>query len=258
MKLATFGWALLGSAVFLSIIFIIANSKKRYDLVDSAWGPTFIVATAINLNLHRPGTLAGKIVFGLVVIWGARLCYHILRRFLRTTSEDLRYVTLRSKWSQKYLSLQSFIRIYMAQAVFACLVSLPVMVVIQARNYDPFWLPVGVAVWVVGFLIEITADKQLKDFLASKDNKGKLMTSGLWSFSRHPNYFGELTMWWGLWLTTFGAGSWAIALIGPMLISFFIIFVSGLPPAEARSSEKSGWDKYKSKTSPLLLWPPKK
>ncbi|MDQ2973101.1 MAG: DUF1295 domain-containing protein [bacterium] len=258
MDLGSFGWALLGAAAFLSIVFILAHKLKRYDLVDSAWGPTFIVVAFVNMILHWPSNFAGKIVFGLVIVWGSRLSYHILPRFIRSDSEDKRYVTLRSKWPKKYLSLQVYARIYLTQAILACLVSLPVMVSIQANNYSTFWLAVGGLVWLVGFWFELTADKQLKDFLAIKNNRGKLMIESLWSYSRHPNYFGELTMWWGLWIVTLGTGNWAVALFGPLLISFLIIFVSGLPPAEARSSQKPGWDKYKSKTSSLLPWPPKK
>jgi steroid 5-alpha reductase family enzyme len=111
-----------------------------------------------------------------------------------------------------------------------------------------------VAVWVAGFTIETLADKQLRQFISNPANKGHLMTRGLWRYSRHPNYFGELTMWWGLGIIALGVPNGLIGLLGPALISHLIIFVSGIPPTEKAFQGRIGWDEYKRRTSVLVPW----
>jgi steroid 5-alpha reductase family enzyme len=113
----------------------------------------------------------------------------------------------------------------------------------------------GLTVWAVGFAFEVVADNQLKAFL--RQSHGMLMRVGLWRYSRHPNYFGEVMMWWGIALIACSTPLWWVGFIGAAIITYLISFVSGIPPAEARGSLKSDWQEYKRKTSILVPWFPK-
>jgi steroid 5-alpha reductase family enzyme len=247
--------SLFSAVAFLSLVFVYGQTKKRYDIIDTAWGPAFIVIAFVNVALSGHVSWAAWLTVGLVTVWGMRLAWHIFRRFLHASSEDARYTELRKKWPQKYVGLQVFLRIYLVQALLATLVSLPVIVTIHSPAPQPWVALVGGLVWIVGFVIESAADRQLKQFLAQPANKGKLMMSGLWNYSRHPNYFGEMTQWWGIGIIGFGASLMLSALVGPLIITLLIRFVSGVPPAERRAATKPEWEDYKKKTRMLVPLP---
>ncbi len=249
------GLSILWAAVFMSVVFVYGHTQKRYDIIDTAWGPTFIIIALINVASTAPTSWAAWLVVGLVTIWGTRLAWHIFQRFRRATAEDPRYTDLRRKWSQEYVGLQVYTRVYLVQAVLASLISLPVIVI--AHSPAPQWwvVLVGSLVWLAGFGIEATADRQLRQFLAQPANKGKLMMSGLWHRSRHPNYFGEMTQWWGIGIIALGTSLGLFGLIGPVIITVLLRFVSGVPPAERRAEAKPEWPEYKEKTRMLIPLP---
>jgi steroid 5-alpha reductase family enzyme len=115
---------------------------------------------------------------------------------------------------------------------------------------------VGVLVWLVGFYFEAVGDWQLKKFIKNPENKGKIMQSGLWAYSRHPNYFGEVTMWWGIWLLNFSQNWWTV--VGPMTITFLILKVSGVPLLEKKYEGNKEFEDYKKRTSIFLPLPQRK
>lgn len=252
---ALFGWCLLATVGFLSIVFIVATRLGRYDLIDVAWGPAFIVVAAISLLMTEAKNSAGFLVFGLVTIWGLRLGWHILRRFLGSSHEDPRYTELRQRWPLRYRKLQVFVRIYMVQAFLACVVSLPVIIFIWSSSVQSGFVAVGAAIWTIGFVCEAVADRQLRQFLAKPKNRGALMKNGLWRYSRHPNYFGEITQWWGIGVMALGVYFGVIGLVGPLVITLLIIFVTGVPPAEKRAAKKPGWKAYKHASRLLVPLP---
>ncbi len=251
-------WSFVTALAFLSVVFAYGYAKKRYDIIDSAWGPAFIVI-ALSL-LVREGKLLPVIFILLLMVsaWGLRLSYHIYSRFRKSNSEDPRYIELRKKWPKRYIPLQVYLRIYLVQAVLATVVSLPVILIVGS-TVTPLvsFASLGIAVWLVGFFIEIMADAQLKVFLSVPENRGKIMQDGLWAYSRHPNYFGEILLWWGIGMMTYGTPYALVGFLGPLAITLLIVFVSGIPPAEKRSSTKPGWKAYAAKTNALVPWPPK-
>lgn len=255
---------LLGSfaaaAVFMSAMFFIAKKMQRYDLVDVAWGLCFIIIAAFGLAMRpddQSSTWLSWLVTLMVAAWGVRLSGHILARFVRTQQEDQRYVELRQKWRDGHLSLQVFFRIFMVQAALASLISIPVIVIISHTSITSLPLIyLGVAIWIVGFIVEAVADYQLQQFLRGGD-AGRLMSDGLWKFSRHPNYFGELAQWWGIGIMSLGVSYGALGLVGPLLITYLIVYVSGIPLSEKRLRQKPGWSQYAQKTSLLIPLPPK-
>jgi steroid 5-alpha reductase family enzyme len=114
-----------------------------------------------------------------------------------------------------------------------------------------------VIVWILGYIFEVIGDRQLQHFVAQPDNRGKLMTSGLWKYSRHPNYFGELTMWWGIWLISLSVTNGLLTIIAPLTITFLLRFVSGVPLLEKKYAGNPDWEIYRRKTSVLIPLPPR-
>lgn len=244
------------AAAVVTVGFVIAYFKdQRYDLIDAVWGVLFIAIAWSMVALHAPKNPLAILMALLVTIWGVRLSRHIFLRWLRSPQEDKRYIELRRNWPTHARTLQVFVRIYLVQALLASVISLPVIAFIVARPVFDVFVVIGFVIWAVGIGIEATADRQLRAFISKPKNKGQLMTLGLWEYSRHPNYFGEMLLWWGVGIMGLGQvyGLWG--LIGPLVISLLLRFVSGVPLAEKAMSNKPGWKEYKARTSVLFLWP---
>ena len=247
----------LAGLLLLTLFFAAALARQRFDLVDTAWGLTFIaIATAAFVSgPHNFGLNPATVVVGLVYVWGIRLAWHIGRRFLRSTHTDERYVELMKKWRGNP-ALNAYVRIYGVQSLLALLVSIPVIhICISQELAWNIWTQLGVLVWAVGFWCEALADAQLKRFLANPLNRGKLMTHGLWKYSRYPNYFGELTMWWGIALISLGTAHGWVGLGGAAVITYLIVYVSGIPPKETRLRKRPGWQEYVQSTRLLAPLP---
>jgi steroid 5-alpha reductase family enzyme len=143
--------------------------------------------------------------------------------------------------------------------MFLFIIAIPVMFinknVFGELNY---LILIGLFVWVVGFLFESIGDKQLSEFIKNPANKGKLMTKGLWKYSRHPNYFGEIVQWWGIWIIALNIPNGLYTIIGPITISILILFVSGIPLLEKKYKGRADFEDYKKRTSIFFPLPPKK
>ncbi len=244
--------------VFMFIAFVIAWRINRTDLVDLAWGPAFIVAAVASFLLNSYDVGLGfnlqTVVTLLVVIWGLRLTISISKRF-RGHPEDKRYVELKQKWKGNQ-AWNMFTRIFLVQAILATIISLAV-IHINLSLETPFsvFTYVGLVIWLIGFMFETIGDRQLRYFLADPINKGKLMMTGLWKYTRHPNYFGEATMWWGIFVMALGTEYGWVASITPVVITFLLLFVSGVPLAEKAFESKPGWAWYERHTSKFFPLP---
>ena len=241
----------------MTIGYLVAWRKRRVDVVDVCWGITIMAVAAASLLLAPEPTLALYIAIVLIGVWGARLSLHIARRFVSTAVQDERYTMLMNKWPASNLWLQIYVRIFVAQSLLACVVALPVIVIAESASFSYPWLAVGTGLWLIGFAFESIADAQLAAFVTDHRNRGKLMKSGLWRYSRHPNYFGEIIMWWGIAAIAAMSPLWLVAVIGATTISALICFVSGVPLAEARTAQRFGWHQYRRSTSVLVPWPPR-
>jgi steroid 5-alpha reductase family enzyme len=248
--------------VDMSWVFLIALYLKSNGIVDVAYGLAFILVAATtlwNFGLHPLGGIATL----LVSIWGLRLAIRIHER-TRGKPEDFRYAAWRAQW--KWFKTRSYFQIYMLQGFIIFLVSMPV--VLAASHPAYFIAPIsiiGVLVWIVGFLFESIGDYQLDAFIRDPAHKGMLMQSGLWSVTRHPNYFGEATMWWGIWLVALPSiipfGMFAIVgtlIASPVLITFLLLKVSGVPMMEASLSKRPGWQEYAARVPVFVPWFPKR
>lgn len=255
--IAVFGYCALLTIVFVAIVYAVSMLKHRLDVADIAWGINFIVIAFTSFWVDNNEGMRGVVVTILVVAWATRLALHISRR-QRSHPEDRRYVALRQRWKGA-VALQAFIRVFLAQGVLALIIAAPIIIVnTTTRSRFNMLDFAGVAVWCVGYLFEAIGDKQLSHFIADPANKGKLMTTGLWRYSRHPNYFGELTQWWAIYLIALSAPYGWMGIIGPATITFLIVWVSGVPLLEKSSARRQGWEMYKARTSMIFPTIPRK
>lgn len=243
--------------LYMNLWFFFALTKRRNDVADVAWGLGFVLLAWSSFFLSGDYGARSIIVNILVSVWGIRLAWHIHSRN-KSKKEDYRYSAWRKKWG-KWFYVRSYTQIYLLQGFLLFVVSSPILIINISLPYPLGWIDyLGIAVWLFGFFFETLGDYQLKGFTSDPSNKGKLMQRGLWSTTRHPNYFGEVVLWWGLGLLALTVpGGW-IALIGPITISFLIIRVSGIPMLEKKMASNPEFKDYKRRVSIFLPLPPKK
>ncbi|MFA7302812.1 MAG: DUF1295 domain-containing protein [Candidatus Paceibacterota bacterium] len=239
---------------YMSLWFVVSLLKKRNDVADLAWGLGFVLMAWAALYLSGTSEPRQLVVNALVTVWGLRLASHIYARN-KGKAEDYRYAQWRKDWG-KWFYLRSYAQVYLLQGVLLSLIATPVLHINSSGGSALGALDVvGVAVWLVGFFFEVVGDAQLARFIQNPANKGHLMQSGLWAYTRHPNYFGEVTQWWGIWLIALSVAGGAYAGIGPLTITFLILKVSGVPLLEQKMAENPEFAEYKKRTSMFLPLP---
>jgi len=226
--------------------YLVSLRFKRMDVADVAWGLGFVLIAVLTWMPLEEFDLRSTVVTAMVTVWGVRLAWHIGRRNMRK-SEDSRYAAWRAEWGTTVL-WRSFLQVFVLQTVLLVIVAMPILAV----NGHPtggwgFFDTLGLLLFLYGFGMEIVADQQLADFLGDPSNKGKVLDTGVWATSRHPNYFGEVTLWWGIGLMSVEGGWWA--LIGPAAITYLILYVSGVPMLERKMATDPKYADYLKKTS---------
>lgn len=240
------------------VMFVIAYSLRTDKLTDIAYATTFagIALYGIITNTMSP---VKWLAFALVCLWAFRLGAFLLQR-IRFMGRDKRFDSIRDNFWK-------FGKFWLLQAFVAWLVMLPVTLLLEVTRQPRLSTVaiVGTAIAVTGLLIETIADRQKFNFMQQPENKGKWITTGLWKYSRHPNYFGEILMWYGIFVLSYSylsqANTW-LAAVGPLTITVMLIAVSGIPILEKNADKRWGNDKkyqlYKQQTSILVPLPPKK
>jgi len=241
--------------IYFFIFFVIGTIIKNNGVVDIGWGIGFVVVAWLLLILRFPPSFTRLTITLLITVWGVRLFMHILRRN-KGKPEDFRYVAFRKAWG-KWLVPRAFLQIYMLQGLFMFLISMPVILTGGILTNTVLYT-VGLWVFVFGIAFEAIGDAQLAAFLRDPANKGQLMTVGLWHYTRHPNYFGEATIWWGIFLIALSGGVSWWAIISPITITFLLLFVSGVPLLEKSMKNRPGYAEYAKQTSIFFPWFPKK
>jgi steroid 5-alpha reductase family enzyme len=243
--------------IYMTLVFILALAKKNNGIVDTAWGLGFILVSLAVFLLHGDGQARQWLAVALVLIWGGRLVLHIHFRN-RGKGEDFRYAAWRKSWG-KYFLLRSFGQIFMLQGFLLLLIIAPVLLIVGQKQSPLNLLDgLGVLIWLTGFLFETIGDHQLSAFIKDPANRGKLMTRGLWNYTRHPNYFGEAALWWGIAIIALSAPRGWLGLTGPLVITFLLLFVSGVPLLEKKYRGRPDFEDYKKRTSIFIPWFPKK
>jgi steroid 5-alpha reductase family enzyme len=237
--------------LFVNAWFAVALILTRNDVADIAWGLGFVLAgwTAFAFSDQSARSV---LVNALVTAWGLRLAWHIARRNARKP-EDARYAAWRQEWT--WFRLRSYLQIFLLQGALLYVIALP-MLFIHAAPASALTVldAAGVTVWLAGFYFEAIADAQLKRFLRDPANKGKIMDRGLWAYSRHPNYFGEVTQWWGVFLLALSLPYGFATIVGPLTITLLILFVSGVPLLEKKYAGRPDFEAYKKRTSVFVPW----
>jgi len=239
-------------------VWLLSLAVRDASIVDSFWGPGFVLVAAVALALG-PGVLERRqLLFALVAVWGVRLAVHITRRNWGR-GEDFRYQGFRARWGDRFWWVSLF-TVFLLQAVLLLVVSLPLQV--AGAGATPASLGpldgVGVALWLVGFAFEAVGDAQLARFKADPANRGSVMDRGLWRYTRHPNYFGDAVLWWGIGVIALPTPwGWA-ALVGPALMTFLLVRVSGVAMLERSIADRRpGYAEYVRRTSAFVPRPPR-
>lgn len=235
----------------MTFVYFVAQILKDNSIVDIVWGIGFVFIAVYTLTTYGKIEYRQVLVTFLTMIWGLRLATHILIR-KKGRGEDFRYKDMRKQWG-KYFHLKSYFKIFMLQGFLMIIISLPIILVNFGSTPDPTWIDeAGLTLWCFGFVFETIADWQLSRFKKDPKNKGKIMDEGLWAWSRHPNYFGEIVMWWGIFIITLSEPNGVYTLISPLLITNLIVFYSGIPLLEKKYKNNKKYQKYAKKT-PILL-----
>ncbi len=253
--LAVFLYCFVIIFFYVTLWFIISIFVKRNDVADIAWGIGYILICGF-LFLTQEKNPVMNLVYILIVLWGLRLSIHIYLRN-KNKKEDFRYKVWREAWSNSFY-IRSYLQVYLLQGFILLIIISPVINAAYrpALNWS-FLTSTGIVCWVIGFYFQAVGDYQLKIFTSKRKSKDEILQSGLWKYSRHPNYFGEIMMWVGIFIITIPSPYSLFFSISPALISFLLVFVSGIPLLEKKYASHPGFAAYKKRTSKLIPWFPK-
>jgi steroid 5-alpha reductase family enzyme len=254
--LSAAGFAALVVFVYMTTWFVVAMVSGRNDIADVAWGLGFVVvAWALVIRQGDPGARL-LLIAGLHTAWGIRLAIHIHTRN-RGRGEDFRYENWRKQWGRWFVP-RTYLQVFLLQGFFMVLICAPAVAAAAAPEapVGPFAI-LGTAVWLFGLVFEAIGDAQLLAFKRDPANKGAIMNRGLWRYTRHPNYFGEVVLWWGVWLVALPVELGWLAIVGPLTITVLLLRVSGIPMLEKKYEGRADWEAYKARTSAFVPLPPK-
>ncbi len=243
--------------VYMLAVWVLSLPLHDVSIVDPAWGLGFVIVAWVAFAVGT-GCRGRRILLVVVVsLWGLRLAAHLTRRKLRERREDPRYAEWRERWGARF-PLVSLVTVFLFQGVLIWVVSLPVQG--SAPQGDRLgvldW--VGVFVWAVGIVFEAVGDQQLSRFKSDPANGGKVMDRGLWRYTRHPNYFGDFLVWWGIYLIALSTGGAWWTIVGPLVMSTLLIRVSGKGLLEERMKDRPGYAEYLERTSGFVPLPPRR
>lgn len=250
-----------GAVIFglMLMLWVISLLLRNSSIVDIFWGFGFVVSGWVYFSLTPDGFMIRKLLIaGLATVWGLRLTMHVLLRNWGKP-EDFRY----QKWRQEHGKrwwIRSLFQVFVLQGFLMWIISPPLL----AAQYSnlPAKLTVfdfmGVVVWIIGFFFETAGDLQLANFRRNPQNKGRILNTGVWHYSRHPNYFGDSAQWWAYYLIALAAGGWW-SIFSPIIMTLFLIKVSGVALLEKTLKDtKPGYAEYIENTSAFIPWFPKK
>ena len=240
---------------FMCAMFIVAQIIKNNSIADVGWGVGFIVVTFYTFTVFGENLFQQRLISFLVTIWGLRLAFYIGIRNLGEP-EDFRYAKWRSDWGNSFL-IRSFLQIFMLQGAIMFINTLPIIIINSTSEISTahtYLYPLGALVWFIGFIFEAVGDMQMYLFKTEHHPKGTINNKGLWKFTRHPNYFGEAVMWWGVFIIAIPSGLWYISLAAPVTITFLLLRVSGVTLLEKKYEGNDAYSLYKKNTSSFIPW----
>jgi len=251
-------WAAGAVLLVLAATFVASKIAHKHSVIDTAWGLLFaaLAVTVFVCSAGEGDPLRRWLLLILPVLWGLRLAQHIGRRTVGKP-EDPRYAELLAK-AKGNPDLYALRVVYLLQGILAFVISAPILV--GAFERAPVWglAWVGVGLWCVGVFFEDVGDRQMEQFRGNPANKGKIIDVGLWRYTRHPNYFGDACMWWGIFLIAAERWPGVLTVFAPVIMTLLLTKGSGARILEKHMSKRGGWDEYAERTSSFLPLPPKK
>ncbi|MBX9638248.1 MAG: DUF1295 domain-containing protein [Mycobacteriaceae bacterium] len=248
------GASVLALAVVHSVAYVIGRRLGRYNVVDVAWGVGFLAVVTVAALLGPGDPTRRWLVLTLVSIWGLRLSWHIYRK-IAGKGEDPRYADL----LRHATPAQAVRKAFLTQGFLTLFISFPLQLSAVTGPTPRPLLAVtllGVALWLVGFLFEAVGDQQLRIFTCDPANRGAILDRGLWAWTRHPNYFGDACVWWGLWLITITGWVPLTTVVSPLLMTYLLVDVSGARLTEKYLKSRPGFAEYQKRTAYFVPRPP--
>jgi steroid 5-alpha reductase family enzyme len=248
---------LLPAIVMFTIMWRIHVDIGDASVIDYYWGPGFVVIAAIAAAACAPLTLLQAILVVAVVVWAARLTWAVVRRHRRANVEDGRYRRLRDGGGPAFW-WQSLFSVFLLQAVLQWLIATPIVIAIALpqRATDTLMVAAGFGLFAIGLAIEAIADAQLARHRADPARAGTTLDTGMWGWSRHPNYFGEVLLWWGLSLVAFALSGSLWAFAGPAILTVVVLAVSLRLTEDHMAATRADFARYRARTSAFVPWPP--
>ena len=250
--------ALLVAFSALTLVWVISLSLRDVSIIDVFWGLGFVLISAAAIWRHGPPDERSLLIFAIVAVWALRLALHLFLRWRRLGHEDRRYSAMRRKAGPRF-PVTSLFTVFWLQAGVMWVVSLPLQQAFAAAPtpLGPLDL-IGAAIALLGILVEAVADYQLTRFGRDPANRGRVLETGLWAWSRHPNYFGDTVVWWGVFVLCLVASHAWWTVIGPVVMTYFLMRVSGVPMLERKMADRRPeYADYIRRTSTFVPWPPK-
>jgi len=237
-----------------TILWAVSLRLENSSIADVAWGPGILVIGLTYYFTSDGAPMRALLTLGLLAIWALRLAAHLYMR-MRLQGEDFRYVKMRDDYEDNWWYV-SYFKVFLLQAVLAWIVSLPIYFAIVSLSPAALTILdyVGILLFACGLAFESIADEQLRRFRADRENRGEVLDTGLWRLSRHPNYFGEALLWWGFGVIGLATGGLP-GVIGPAVLTYMLIYVTGVTLLERTLIEKSGYVHYVGKTPAFLPLP---
>ena len=255
----TFICACLGVLGLMTMLWLISIYLKNVSIVDNFWGIGFVLVALIYCLECEVLYTRTKLMMVLVALWGLRLSIYLTYRNYGK-GEDYRYREFRRSFGEHRYWWFSFFQVFLLQGGLILIVSLPLLGITLKTNSNALNLLdyLGLLIWGIGFMFESVGDYQLASFKRHPENKGKLLTKGLWRYTRHPNYFGDTAIWWGFGLFAIASGAYWYSL-GTLVMTYLILKISGVTLLEkSLSKAKPGYEEYVQTTSAFFPWFPKK
>jgi steroid 5-alpha reductase family enzyme len=246
-------------AVLLAAVWVASLLVHDASIVDPAWGPAFVLVALVSA-LSAGGDPARRwLLLGVVAVWGLRLGAHLALRKRREPGEDRRYARMRARHpGPGRFAVWSLAAVFALQGTLVWVVSLPLQIAAGRRGGLSVAIVPGLVVYAVGLAFEVLGDHQLRRFKASPDSRGRVLDHGLWRYTRHPNYFGDACVWWGLWLLSLQAGGTWWTAVGPAVMTLLLVRVSGKALLERDiAGRRPGYAEYVRRTSGFIPRPPR-
>ncbi|MGZ6898033.1 MAG: DUF1295 domain-containing protein [Acidimicrobiia bacterium] len=252
------GAAGLASVGLMLATWVLSVLWRDASIVDPIWPLGFVVVAWVTRAVADGNDARQWLLVGLVSVWGLRLSGYLAWR-KRGAPEDFRYQAMRRHWGPRF-ALVSLVTVFLLQGLLLWIVSLPVQLgqVRTSPDVGPL-AALGVALWLLGFAFESIGDLQLARFKADPASAGQVMDRGLWRYTRHPNYFGDACVWWGIALVAAETGIGAIGIVGAVVMTVLLVRVSGVPMLEkSMATRRPGYAAYVARTSAFIPRPPRR